>query len=65
MNDAITFFTLVVKNVLASSPFNIRFLMVPQAQQPMVDRIVTFKLSLAPGARDRMVQFDGTILTYG
>ena len=31
----------------------------------MVDRIVTFKLSLATGARDRMVQFDGTILTYG
>ena len=40
--------------------------MVPQAQcKPIVDRIVTFKLSLAPGARDRMVQFDGTILTYG
>ena len=40
--------------------------MVPQAQhKPMVDRIVTFKLSLATGARDRMVQFDGTILTYG
>ena len=36
----------------------------------MVDQIVTFKLSLATGARDRMVQFDGTtssvqtILTY-
>ena len=40
--------------------------MVPQAQcKPMVDQIVTFKLSLAMGARDRMVQFDGTILTYG
>ena len=42
--------------------------MVPQAQRkrfyPMVDRIVTFKLSLATGAQDRMVQFDGTILTY-
>ena len=55
MNDAITFFTLVMKNVLASSSFNLRLLMVPQAQQPMVDRIVTFKLSLATGARDRMV----------
>ena len=33
--------------------------MVPQAQcKPMVDRMVTFKLSLAPGARDRMVQSD-------
>ena len=31
----------------------------------MVGRIVTFKLSLATGARDRMIQFDGTILTYG
>ena len=30
----------------------------------MVDRIVTSKLSLATGARDRMVQFDGTILTF-
>ena len=30
----------------------------------MVDWIVTFKLSLATGARDRMVQFDGNILTY-
>ena len=50
MNDAITFFTLVVKNVLASSPFNLILLMVPQAQcKPMVDRIVTFKLSLAKG----------------
>ena len=40
--------------------------MVPQAQRkPMVDRIVTFKLSLATGVRDWMVQFDGTILTYG
>ena len=40
--------------------------MVPQAQrQPMADRTVTFKLILATGARDRMVQFDGTILTYG
>ena len=40
--------------------------MVPQAQRkPMVDRIVTFKLSLATGARDRMVKLDGTILTYG
>ena len=59
------FFTLAVKKLLASSPFNLRLLMVPQAQRkPMVDRIVTFKLSLATGARDRMVQFDGTILTY-
>ena len=56
MNDAITFFTLAMKNVLASSPFNLILLMVPQAQcKPMVDRIVTFKLSLATGVRDRMV----------
>ena len=55
-----------MKNVLASSPFNLILLMVPQAQhKPMVDRIVTFKLSLAMGAWDRMVQFNGTILTYG
>ena len=59
MNDVITFFMLVVKNVLASSPFNLILLMVPQAQcKPMVDRIVTFKLSLATGVRDRMEQFD-------
>ena len=39
--------------------------MVPQAmRKPIVDRIVTFKLSLATGVRDRMVQFGGTILTY-
>ena len=36
--------------------------MVPQAQRkPMVDRIVTFKLSLATGARDRMVQSKGLL----
>ena len=39
--------------------------MVPQAQRnPMVDRIVTFKLNVATSARDRMVQFDGTITVY-
>ena len=61
MNDSITFFTLVVKNVLASSPFNLILLMIPQAQRkPMVDKILTFKLSgnlwfIATGAQDRMV----------
>ena len=35
--------------------FNLRLLMVPQAQQPMVDRIVTFKLSLATGVRDYLL----------
>ena len=36
--------------------------MVPQAEcKPMVDRIVTFKLSLAKGARDRMVQSKGLL----
>ena len=44
MDDVITFFTLAVKNVLASCPFNLILLMVPQAQRKaMVDR--TFKLS--------------------
>ena len=57
---------LVMKNVLGSSPFNLRLLMVPQAQcKPMVDWIVTFKLSLATSPQDRMVQFNGAILTYG
>ena len=62
-----TFFNMMEQCVSMGVPaHNLKLLMVPKAQhKPMVDQIVTFKLSLAMGVRHRMVQFDRTILTYG